>query len=832
MSARPGPLKAACVLFMLVAVACLAPSARAQCAFDPSDTNCDGTVDLRDVDPFMDILLNGGAGCSACTGDCNLDGVVNFFDIECFENDLCGGGPTCGIIECPDVELGQTATFRARGCPVFGGSCEWSFSPPEAVEVVSVGDREITVRGVAPSVELGEITVSMVYTFPDLTSCTDECQFTIDGGPPPCDDPTPMPKSLPMQYGVWEAEQLALQWGLGSPELRMELDDRGVEYRDDPDVLRVFVEIVGPDGADAVSEGLVLSVGGDALDDQAVWEHRRECYIPVHRLIELAGLLDPGYTLLLPQTPWQNELAGEGPAVTYTAGYQTSGMRGKDSKIAVVDTGFSSLSTARGSIDAPSAAQTTAKDFTPGGTDNIEDITNHGTRCVEVLYDFASEATYYLLQARTLTEFGQAVDYAISQNVHFISFSGGFTTTGWADDSGDACKAANKAADAGILFFTAAGNEAQRHHQSRFSDPDNDCWHEFANGSELLSVVLQFGDRLTAAMQWDADAAAGTDYDLYLYRYNYDQKRWDADRIAASGKTFETLTWKAKRNETVHLCVKKIGGGDVDFEVFTNIGEWASQIVPEGSTCSPSNSTRLSVICVGAVDQAKYLGPNNNPIESFSGRGPSNGGITSVTLAGPDRISTSTGGGPFGGTSCAVPATVGVAAMIKSGKPSLSTQQIRGKLFEWAVAFHDWGAAGLDQTYGYGGVLVPQIRVKAAAGSAVIKLKPAGTTDAEFVLYGAPTLDVQNAIDESKVVLAAGNIAQAARQSTTFRDVDGDERADAVYKFKLPADFPSGKRYLTLRGEFANGGFPWAGDDLVTVTPPPGPNGNPVQKQP
>ncbi len=47
------------------------------------DMNCDDTIDMADVEPFVDLLL-GGQRCGYCTGDTNGDGAVDAFDIEPF----------------------------------------------------------------------------------------------------------------------------------------------------------------------------------------------------------------------------------------------------------------------------------------------------------------------------------------------------------------------------------------------------------------------------------------------------------------------------------------------------------------------------------------------------------------------------------------------------------------------------------------------------------------------------------------------------------------------------------------------------------------------------
>lgn len=58
------------------------------CMPAPGDINDDGAVDLLDVTPFVDLLVNGGFLCQA---DINGDGVVDLLDVTPFVNLLTGG---------------------------------------------------------------------------------------------------------------------------------------------------------------------------------------------------------------------------------------------------------------------------------------------------------------------------------------------------------------------------------------------------------------------------------------------------------------------------------------------------------------------------------------------------------------------------------------------------------------------------------------------------------------------------------------------------------------------------------------------------------------------
>ncbi len=57
---------------------------------DPCDANCDGSVDLLDVEPFILLLLGGPEPCSACAGDPHGDGSVDLTDVEGFIECLLG----------------------------------------------------------------------------------------------------------------------------------------------------------------------------------------------------------------------------------------------------------------------------------------------------------------------------------------------------------------------------------------------------------------------------------------------------------------------------------------------------------------------------------------------------------------------------------------------------------------------------------------------------------------------------------------------------------------------------------------------------------------------
>ena len=77
--------------FALTALQCTSP-------WPVGDLNCDGSVNFRDINPFVLILTDPVAwqvenpGCPLANGDINGDGSVNFRDINPFVALLSGGG--------------------------------------------------------------------------------------------------------------------------------------------------------------------------------------------------------------------------------------------------------------------------------------------------------------------------------------------------------------------------------------------------------------------------------------------------------------------------------------------------------------------------------------------------------------------------------------------------------------------------------------------------------------------------------------------------------------------------------------------------------------------
>ena len=617
---------------------------------------------------------------------------------------------------------------------------------------------------------------------------------------------------------------------------------------------RVSVELVDPNSdpngfITPQNETALLNLGGEVLYDVGV---RAECLIPVRNLIPLAKALEPGTRVGYASLYETDVVVAEGPIVENATSYRDAGFDGTGVKVAVFDSGFRGLTTAQsvGNNDAPANNRLLFRSDTIPliklRLGNIETVTQHGTACLEVVYDHAPNAQYSLHQLTSVASLRSNIDLAKSLGVSYISCSMSWFNQGWRDGSGDVNLAVNRAGNHGILYFNSAGNYAQRHYQATFRSPDGDMWHEFSippNKDETLNVTVQPGSQLRAYLQWDRLSDRTADYDLYVdFPLNT-----TVARSTTRGNSFESLAWTNRTGAavTVDVCVGKVRGANLPFELLIFGGNMTQYRTPAGSVASPANSVSPWEVTVGAVgiplaDPNSPLGyltpPSFACIEGFSSRGNTNSGARGLDIVAPDRQSTLTyGPSGFAGTSCSTPSVCGLAVMLNSGKLTLGPSHIRDALYHYAGTLKDWGAAGRDSTYGYGGAVLPPI---------VIDVQPNRPNQIKYykdrpytvyvALLGQSQMNVSS-VDHTKTRLMIDNASYVKVGAPRILDVNADARNDALYGFVLPNNAHVGSKNVRLVGEFTAlnstvlpgpiQAMPWAGHETVTIIGSPGPGG-------
>lgn len=516
--------------------------------------------------------------------------------------------------------------------------------------------------------------------------------------------PTAAPSVHTRMYtGFLNAQKLAET--LDTERFIAEMRFRGITVREDR---KVYVEIFGPEGGTAVTQSQLDPFGGEIFN---TWRHQCTAFIPVDELDDFERTLREGYFMMPVLEPNPDEVAGEGPAATGSDEYRDHGANGAGVTIAIIDYGYFNLPEAMGNGDVPDSTRCTFINYSATAFYDSASGT-HGTGCVEAAFDHCPDAIWRLYKIDSSTDLGTAVSDCITEGVDVISLSNSYYNTGWEDDTGTPCIAANNAASNGIVFFTSAGNRAQSHYQDVFNDPDSDNWHNFDPVEECISITMPAEGRSRFYLCWDR--TGGT--------YDYDLIIWDdaiEDTIAIGNNVGTAYEWCIYENtgsssETIKLSILKKSGGSTELEVFMHkTGTWEEHITEWSSTTSPSNSTEPLVISVGAVAHGDFGSPNGTTgiNKSYSSQGPSNSGMILPDLCGPTDTDGFTYPSGFGGTSCATPNSAGAATAFWSSEPPITGENVQELLFIMADLFRDWGTTGNDNIYGRGGVTAPKNHV-------------------------------------------------------------------------------------------------------------------------
>lgn len=341
---------------------------------------------------------------------------------------------------------------------------------------------------------------------------------------------------------------------------------------------------------------------------------------------------------------------------------------------------------------------------------------NEGTVMLEIVHETSPGAELYFHGAGSnKLEFNKAVDALVAEGCQILCDDVGWPDEPFFEDGVVAAHVKEVIESQGILYVSAAGNDAGRHYQGMFFD-NGSGWHDFSSGvSGFRNIYMDVpaGEKVTVVLQWnDPWNGSENDYDLYLYDC------CSGNEIAVSETTqsgmdtpleFIKYVNKEEDKKTLSIAVKKYCGEDRILEVYiypnSSVKVHPDNLVAEDSVFGhPAVS---GVICVGAVDTGNQ---ESGSIAPYSSRGPVSIYYpepelrNKTDLSGPGRVkvSGSTGTGSFfTGTSASAPSVAGIGALIWSMYPEKTGNEIRGILCSSA---EDLGEPGYDTTFGYGSV--------------------------------------------------------------------------------------------------------------------------------
>jgi hypothetical protein len=487
------------------------------------------------------------------------------------------------------------------------------------------------------------------------------------------------------------AQNLAQNMNLRTREVNgQKLINVEIVYKNDYNATKITDEI-----NTSYLEGLGFKV-------ETQYKNRASLWISANEILAKGSKLDADYFMFAVRNIFHDN---QGPGLMNSDSY--SGTGGSGRRVAIFDSGFGSLSSASTNGHVPASfAYMWRNGSVVGSIASMSSGSVHGTACVETVYDHAPNATYELFDVGNDTEKGAAVTLCKAHGVDVISMSLSSYNTGWADNTGAACAAADDAGDNGILFFTSCGNRAETHWEGSFSDSDNDNWHQFSGTDEGNNRTVLSGETAEVYLSWNP--VANSNYDVYIYRLS------DNAVLASStnsGLTFESTSWTntGGSSVTVYIAVRKIGSASPTFEIFSHDDASTYQYqVASGSNTSPSNTTNNNVISVGAVPRTNYNSASGTSgiNASYSSQGPTNSGNLAPKICSPTNTTTFVYGGNFGGTSCATPNAAGMATAFWANHSYLDATGVRQILFKKADLYKDWGTAGADNIYGNGGLFL------------------------------------------------------------------------------------------------------------------------------
>ena len=276
--------------------------------------------------------------------------------------------------------------------------------------------------------------------------------------------------------------------------------------------------------------------------------------VPASSLLAVSEL--PGVRFVRrPYRPHSQKTISEGVSRIGALANHSAGVKGQGVKVAIIDGGFKGADELSG--DMP--ARWWHHDYTGEGIYAGDSV--HGTACAEIIHDVAPEAELYLYKTGDMVDFENAKDRCIRNGIDIINYSGSWSGTGFSDGRGLACDIVNDAADKGILWVNSAGNSAESHYDGFWSDRDDDGWHNFSNGDEVMGFEAERGDEISIFLTWDDWPNSRENYDLYL---DFVNSSGDLETVAEStdrqnisgGEPVESIEYKVERSGEYGISVR------------------------------------------------------------------------------------------------------------------------------------------------------------------------------------------------------------------------------------------------------------------------------------
>ena len=501
-----------------------------------------------------------------------------------------------------------------------------------------------------------------------------------------------------------------------------------------------FLESVG---------AIVANIGADYI----------ETYTPVTALVPLSerdGVLKVSTIL-----PPQSTVTSQGTTVHRSPIWNARGYTGTGIKVGVIDSGFNGYGALMGS-ELPSTVIARCYLLVGFFLDNLSFCGGsvHGTAVAEAIADITPDVTLYIANPLSKGDLQSTAAWMVSEGVQVINMSLEWPWDGPGDGtsyhSESPLNTLDTAVDGGVVWVSAAGNEAESSWHGAYLDSDSDGNLEFVSGDETNHVYLSAGENITIYLRWNDDwGTADSDLDLSIWDYS-SYSGWtkldesnDAQNGTLGQEPIEVLSFTAPWSDTFHLVVRHESGPAPGWFQLVVWGADVEIPISDRSVANPAESSNTGMLAVGAANWA-----TPSTIESFSSRGPTTDGRTKPDIVGVDRgDSVSYGLGGFAGTSQASPHVAGLTALALQRFPEYTPQEVATYLKD--------NASGIgtvpNNTWGYGlaklPLLVPTIPTDVIATSGVGQVT---------VSWNAPVDDGGSSVTLYTVTSDPGQVAVTA----------------------------------------------------------------------
>ena len=436
--------------------------------------------------------------------------------------------------------------------------------------------------------------------------------------------------------------------------------------------------------------------------------------------------------------PIQGSLTTQGLISHAANAVQSSGIDGSGVRVGVLSDSAEATSFLISTGDLP--ADTTIVQDILGGPGSSE-----GSAMMEIVHDLAPGAQLFFASAFNGPD-------SFADNIRTLRNTYGcdvivddteYTAADPPFQDGVIAQAVNDVTASGALYLSAIGNEGNA------TSGTSSVWEgDFVSagtsallpGYTLHSFGAQSFDRLLATttavdLFWsDPLGASSNDYDLFVLNAAGTAVLAASTNIqSGSQDPFEEIFSSAAvlpANARIVIAAKT-GAAPRALHLENFFGERLQIATPGRTRGHAAASSAVSVAAVNwnsaRTGTRPFVGGPANPTEIFSSDGPrriffdaagtaitpgdllfgTNGGALLVKpdLAAADGVTTRTPGfSPYFHTGAAAAHAAGIAALIKSAKPSLTPQQIRDAMTSTALDIRD---AGIDRDSGYGIPMAP-----------------------------------------------------------------------------------------------------------------------------